>query len=263
MSNVDPRNVAWDLLFALTDHEFPSPEGVPGPHLPPPAAEEDDEGPSSNAASAAASCSSMGLRPCVSLDSLRSDFGMYRRSDSCPISSRGFAPGGTAGVDVSSLSADSISARVTTGSTRCVPALAPVSGSMQGSNQGYNNQHNMTVSTNASTTDRNMPGKTTSHGRPQRLCCADGCKAELSQLKEYFRRRKLCEECINSREIQYCGQSMRFCQQCSKLHPVAEFDGPKRSCRKRLEKHRLAVSRRGLAGASSAAGTRKPSNQSA
>ncbi|KAL5658651.1 hypothetical protein ACJX0J_031814, partial [Zea mays] len=30
---------------------------------------------------------------------------------------------------------------------------------------------------------------------------------------------------------------MRFCQQCSRFHLLAEFDEAKRSCRKRLDGH--------------------------
>jgi hypothetical protein len=34
------------------------------------------------------------------------------------------------------------------------------------------------------------------------------------------------------------GALMRFCQQCTRLHPVAEFDGARRSCRTALSKRR-------------------------
>jgi hypothetical protein len=33
------------------------------------------------------------------------------------------------------------------------------------------------------------------------------------------------------------GRPQRFCQQCGRFHPLEEFDGTKRSCRSRLQKH--------------------------
>lgn len=33
------------------------------------------------------------------------------------------------------------------------------------------------------------------------------------------------------------GREQRFCQQCGKFQPREDFDGEKRSCRARLEKH--------------------------
>jgi 5'-3' exonuclease len=33
------------------------------------------------------------------------------------------------------------------------------------------------------------------------------------------------------------GELQRFCQQCNKFHPVSMFDGSKRGCRDKLEKH--------------------------
>eukprot|EP00951_Prasinocladus_malaysianus_P032350 scaffold314724_cov44-Prasinocladus_malaysianus.AAC.1 len=38
-------------------------------------------------------------------------------------------------------------------------------------------------------------------------------------------------------EVQMDGNKVRFCQQCAKFQPLEDFDGLKRSCRSRLEKH--------------------------
>ncbi|KAJ7517963.1 hypothetical protein O6H91_21G048200 [Diphasiastrum complanatum] len=68
-------------------------------------------------------------------------------------------------------------------------------------------------------------------------CQAEGCTADMSRAKHYYRRHKVCEHHSKASHIFANGQAQRFCQQCSRLHPVAEFDDAKRSCRKRLADH--------------------------
>mmetsp|Transcript_18766 Transcript_18766/g.52252 ORF Transcript_18766/g.52252 Transcript_18766/m.52252 type:complete len:230 (+) Transcript_18766:167-856(+) len=82
-----------------------------------------------------------------------------------------------------------------------------------------------------SCSDRSDPGR--------RRCLADDCRVDISHLKEYYRRRKLCKTCINKNIIQSAGRLMRFCQQCSKVHDISEFDGSMRSCREKLQMHRI------------------------
>ncbi|KAJ7553206.1 hypothetical protein O6H91_06G088100 [Diphasiastrum complanatum] len=69
------------------------------------------------------------------------------------------------------------------------------------------------------------------------MCQAEGCKADLTIAKHYHRRHKVCE--LHSKAVQVItnGQNQRFCQQCSRFHPLSEFDEGKRSCRKRLADH--------------------------
>ncbi|KAI3686370.1 hypothetical protein L1987_80045 [Smallanthus sonchifolius] len=68
-------------------------------------------------------------------------------------------------------------------------------------------------------------------------CLVDGCKADLSNCKEYHRRHKVCEIHSKTPEVSINGQKQRFCQQCSRFHSLEEFDEGKRSCRKRLDGH--------------------------
>ncbi|KAI7839119.1 hypothetical protein COHA_007123 [Chlorella ohadii] len=42
---------------------------------------------------------------------------------------------------------------------------------------------------------------------------------------------------MTAAEVQFGGKAQRFCQQCSRLHPVDRFDGTLRSCREQLARH--------------------------
>ncbi|XP_043713385.1 squamosa promoter-binding-like protein 14 [Telopea speciosissima] len=69
------------------------------------------------------------------------------------------------------------------------------------------------------------------------MCQVDDCRGDLSNAKDYHRRHKVCE--LHSKTIKaLVGKQMqRFCQQCSRFHPLSEFDEGKRSCRRRLAGH--------------------------
>ncbi|CAO2184424.1 unnamed protein product [Urochloa humidicola] len=78
------------------------------------------------------------------------------------------------------------------------------------------------------------------HGGQQQQCpsCAvEGCTADLSKCRDYHRRHKVCEAHSKTPVVVVAGREMRFCQQCSRFHLLAEFDDTKRSCRKRLDGH--------------------------
>ncbi|KAL6661860.1 hypothetical protein ACP70R_001244 [Stipagrostis hirtigluma subsp. patula] len=68
-------------------------------------------------------------------------------------------------------------------------------------------------------------------------CAVDGCRADLSKCRDYHRRHKVCEAHSKTPVVVVAGREMRFCQQCSRFHLLAEFDEAKRSCRKRLDGH--------------------------
>uniref|UniRef100_A0A0E0LX94 SBP-type domain-containing protein n=1 Tax=Oryza punctata TaxID=4537 RepID=A0A0E0LX94_ORYPU len=55
--------------------------------------------------------------------------------------------------------------------------------------------------------------------------------------RDYHRRHKVCEAHSKTPLVVVSGREMRFCQQCSRFHLLAEFDEAKRSCRKRLDGH--------------------------
>ncbi|XP_056867029.1 squamosa promoter-binding-like protein 11 isoform X2 [Raphanus sativus] len=68
-------------------------------------------------------------------------------------------------------------------------------------------------------------------------CQVDGCELDLSSAKDYHRKHRVCETHSKCPKVTVSGVERRFCQQCSRLHAVSEFDGKKRSCRKRLSHH--------------------------
>ncbi|GMJ08145.1 hypothetical protein HRI_004483700 [Hibiscus trionum] len=68
-------------------------------------------------------------------------------------------------------------------------------------------------------------------------CQVYGCNTDLSSSKDYYKRNKVCEAHSKTAKVIVNGTEMRFCQQCSRFHLLAEFDDRKRSCRKRLVGH--------------------------
>lgn len=68
-------------------------------------------------------------------------------------------------------------------------------------------------------------------------CQADGCSYDLKKLPFYNRRNHICMAHKTADEYLRLGDRVRFCQRCGLAHPLADFDGVKRSCRKKLEKH--------------------------
>ncbi|XP_074273434.1 squamosa promoter-binding-like protein 14 isoform X2 [Silene latifolia] len=69
------------------------------------------------------------------------------------------------------------------------------------------------------------------------VCQVDCCEEDLSKAKDYHRRHKVCELHSKATKAIVGKQMQRFCQQCSRFHPLAEFDEGKRSCRRRLAGH--------------------------
>ncbi|KAK1436625.1 hypothetical protein QVD17_02407 [Tagetes erecta] len=68
-------------------------------------------------------------------------------------------------------------------------------------------------------------------------CQVEDCNLDLSSAKEYHRKHKVCENHSKSLKVIVAGLQRRFCQQCSRFHGLSEFDGKKRSCRRRLSNH--------------------------
>ncbi|XP_052188154.1 squamosa promoter-binding-like protein 14 [Diospyros lotus] len=69
------------------------------------------------------------------------------------------------------------------------------------------------------------------------MCQVDNCWEDLSNAKDYHRRHKVCEVHSKASQASVGKQMQRFCQQCSRFHPLSEFDEGKRSCRRRLAGH--------------------------
>ncbi|GAB4837617.1 Squamosa promoter-binding-like protein [Ancistrocladus abbreviatus] len=74
-------------------------------------------------------------------------------------------------------------------------------------------------------------------GSSYAICQVDNCKEDLSNSMDYHWRHKVCEVHNKSTKALVGKQMQRFCQQCSRFHPLSEFDEGKRSCRRRLAGH--------------------------
>ncbi|CAD6218714.1 unnamed protein product [Miscanthus lutarioriparius] len=68
-------------------------------------------------------------------------------------------------------------------------------------------------------------------------CQVDGCGVDLSAVKQYYCRHKVCYMHSKEPRVVVAGIEQRFCQQCSRFHQLPEFDQGKRSCRRRLIGH--------------------------
>ncbi|KAK8639625.1 hypothetical protein V6N13_137998 [Hibiscus sabdariffa] len=68
-------------------------------------------------------------------------------------------------------------------------------------------------------------------------CQVEDCGADLSNVKDYHRRHKVCEMHSKASKALVGNVMQRFCQQCSRFHVLQEFDEGKRSCRRRLAGH--------------------------
>ncbi|XP_065014710.1 squamosa promoter-binding-like protein 14 [Musa acuminata AAA Group] len=73
--------------------------------------------------------------------------------------------------------------------------------------------------------------------QPPPRCQVEGCEADLTKVKAYYCRHKVCGMHSKSPRVMVGGMEQRFCQQCSRFHQLAEFDQGKRSCRRRLAGH--------------------------
>ncbi|KAL6844743.1 hypothetical protein ACP4OV_025402 [Aristida adscensionis] len=68
-------------------------------------------------------------------------------------------------------------------------------------------------------------------------CQVEGCGVDLSGVKPYYCRHKVCNMHSKAPRVVVAGLEQRFCQQCSRFHQLPEFDQGKRSCRRRLAGH--------------------------
>ncbi|CAL9088960.1 unnamed protein product [Musa acuminata var. zebrina] len=72
---------------------------------------------------------------------------------------------------------------------------------------------------------------------PPPRCQVEGCNVDLTGVKAYYCRHKVCGMHSKSPKVVVAGIEQRFCQQCSRFHQLHEFDQGKRSCRRRLACH--------------------------
>lgn len=69
-------------------------------------------------------------------------------------------------------------------------------------------------------------------------CLVPGCPVPLSELRGFSLRCRACLPHRTADSVEFPGgEQKRFCQQCNKFHPLTEFQGNKRGCKVKLEKH--------------------------
>lgn len=62
-------------------------------------------------------------------------------------------------------------------------------------------------------------------GRAVRPCRVPGCAADVTGLKSYNWRYRICEEHRSAPSVVIDGMRVRFCQMCAKFHELAAFQG--------------------------------------
>lgn len=68
----------------------------------------------------------------------------------------------------------------------------------------------------ASSSSPSKRARAPSSASPVASCSVDGCKADLSDCREYHRRHKVCEIHSKTPIVMVGGVEQRFCQQCSR-----------------------------------------------
>lgn len=67
--------------------------------------------------------------------------------------------------------------------------------------------------------DDGLPGKKrvrTARASSSARCQVPGCEVDISELKGYHRRHRVCLSCANASTVQLHGEAKRYCQQCGK-----------------------------------------------
>ncbi|KAL7596315.1 hypothetical protein Lser_V15G27956 [Lactuca serriola] len=90
--------------------------------------------------------------------------------------------------------------------------------------------------------EEGAPGKkksrsTTARTASSSRCQVPSCEVDISELKGYHKRHRVCLRCATATTVVLDGLNKRYCQQCGKFHILSDFDEGKRSCRRKLERH--------------------------
>lgn len=67
--------------------------------------------------------------------------------------------------------------------------------------------------------DEGLPGKKrsrTARASASARCQVPGCEVDISELKGYHRRHRVCLRCANAATVMLHGEAKRYCQQCGK-----------------------------------------------
>ena len=70
------------------------------------------------------------------------------------------------------------------------------------------------------------------------VCQVPGCNADLTPLRMYYQRCRICEEHHRAKVIAIEDKHVRFCQQCAALQSLEEFHSAQKSCVAALKRHK-------------------------
>ncbi|KAI3424182.1 hypothetical protein D9Q98_009540 [Chlorella vulgaris] len=111
------------------------------------------------------------------------------------------------------------------GAAAAAAAAGHVQSGAQGTHQG---------APAAAAAPKKKPGR---QRRTSVLCQVLGCGEELVNAKGYYRRYRICPKHCSMASFQVDGREQRFCQQCGRFQDIAEFEGARKSCRRKLKRH--------------------------
>lgn len=70
--------------------------------------------------------------------------------------------------------------------------------------------------TSSSPSGSSKRSRAASNGTQIMPCLVDGCNADLSKFRDYYRRHRVCERHSKTPLVTIGGKEQRFCQQCSR-----------------------------------------------
>ncbi|KAH7617081.1 hypothetical protein Ndes2526B_g07671 [Nannochloris sp. 'desiccata'] len=73
--------------------------------------------------------------------------------------------------------------------------------------------------------------------KDKKSCQVIGCQAQLPTGRVYHTRYRICPYHAGLPEMILAGKIVRFCQQCGRFQPIADFEGMKKSCVNKLQMH--------------------------
>ncbi|CAJ1962281.1 unnamed protein product [Sphenostylis stenocarpa] len=77
--------------------------------------------------------------------------------------------------------------------------------------------------------DEGLPGKKrarTARASASARCQVPGCEVDISELKGYHRRHRVCLRCANAATVVLHGEPKRYCQQCGKCDSLSSLSLP-------------------------------------
>jgi hypothetical protein len=105
------------------------------------------------------------------------------------------------------------------------PGTAISTDNSQNAGSGSASPQNAIYSGQGRRNDASSGGSGEMVARPQRRCRVPSCSADVTQMKNYNIRYRICEQHRSAPSVMVEGLEQRFCQMCARFHDLSEFDG--------------------------------------